>query len=235
VAVLEFVNAGKEYASEGSPVRALSGVSLSFGEGEIAALVGRSGCGKTTLLNLAGAMDFPTTGSVLLDGEETTRMNDAQLTRVRRTKIGFIFQFFQLLPTLTAIENVELPLQLAGHARPRKDALERLSWVEMDGMAERYPHQLSGGQMQRVAIARALAHSPKVILADEPIGNLDTATGNAILELLRRTANEFRATILMATHSAESVGIADLVVRMRDGQVEEVERRQPLPASSVCR
>jgi len=146
------------------------------------------------------------------------------LTKLRREKVGFIFQSFQLLHTLSAVENVELPLLLAGRADPRPLALERLAWVELGELADRMPHQLSGGQMQRVAIARALVHSPRILLADEPTGNLDTATGNSILELLRKICTEQRMTILMATHSAESAAFVDTVIRMRDGHIEEIRR-----------
>jgi ABC-type lipoprotein export system ATPase subunit len=152
----------------------------------------------------------------------TSRLDDAGLTRLRRTRIGFIFQFFQLLPTLSVVENVELPLLLAGGADARDRAMSRLEWVELADLAHRMPHQLSGGQMQRVAIARALSHDPKILLADEPIGNLDTTTGNLVLDLLRRAASEQGATVLMATHSPESTKITDTVIRLRDGQVEEV-------------
>src|SRR6202046_228945 len=174
-------NISKEYRSEGLPVRAVVGVSLEIAAGSFVALVGRSGCGKSTLLNLAGAMDFPTSGEVRLDGVATSSLDDAGLTRVRREKVGFIFQSFQLLPTLSVIENVELPLMLAGRSQSRAVATERLRWVEMDAYANRMPHQLSGGQMQRVAIARALANAPSLLLADEPTGNLDTGTSGVIL------------------------------------------------------
>ena len=214
----------KEYATDSEPVRALNGVSIQIGQGEFVALVGRSGCGKSTLLNLAGAMDFPTSGHILLDGVSTDQLSELQLTKLRREKVGFIFQSFQLLHTLSAVENVELPLLLAGRADPRPLALERLAWVELGELAHRMPHQLSGGQMQRVAIARALVHSPRILLADEPTGNLDTATGNSILELLRKICTEQRMTILMATHSVESAPFVDTVIRMRDGHIEEIRR-----------
>ena len=223
--LLRLLDVFKDYVSNGERVHALRGVSLDVAPGEFVALVGRSGCGKSTLLNLAGAMDFPTAGEVILDGQSTARMGDAGLTRLRREKVGFVFQSFQLIPTLTAVENVELPLLLAGRSGARVPALERLAWVEMDGMAGRFPHQLSGGQQQRVAIARALIHAPLLLLADEPTGNLDTATGEAVLALLRRIARERRAAILMATHSAESTAAADTVVRLRDGRIEGTARR----------
>ncbi len=219
MSVLQFVDVRKQYPSDSVAVRAVDGVSLKVEVGELIALVGRSGCGKSTLLNLAGAMDFPTSGTVLIDGQSTTGLDDTMLTRLRREKVGFIFQSFQLLPNLTAAENVELPLLLSGGQKARENALDRLARVELDGLGHRYPHQLSGGQMQRVAIARALVHRPKLLLADEPIGNLDSATGSTILELLRRITTEEGATIVMATHSAESTAIADRVVEMRDGRI----------------
>src|SRR6202522_3898303 len=212
----------KEYQSDGVPVRAVDGVSLEIAAGSFVALVGRSGCGKSTLLNLAGAMDFPTSGEVRLDGVATSSLDDAGLTRLRREKVGFIFQSFQLLPTLSVIENVELPLLLAGAPGAREAAKLRLDWVELESYAARLPHQLSGGQMQRVAIARALVHEPKLLLADEPTGNLDTITGDLILALLRRIANEQNTALLMATHSSEAAALADIVARMRDGRIEQI-------------
>jgi ABC-type lipoprotein export system ATPase subunit len=223
--ILSLQNVHKEYSSDGQPVRALDGVSLDVEAGQFVALVGRSGCGKSTLLNLAGAMDFPTSGRVLVDSVATSTLNDAEVTRLRREKVGFIFQSFQLLHTLTVLGNVELPLLLAGKTNAREAARERLRWVELDGLGERYPHQLSGGQMQRVGIARALIHAPKLLLADEPTGNLDETTGNVILELLRRLSREQNTATVMATHSAEAAALADVVVRLRDGKIERVERR----------
>ena len=223
--LLRLDNVTKKYVSDGEPVFALSGVSLTAGEGEFVAIVGRSGCGKSTLLNLAGAMDFATTGQVLLDGTSTSSLSERQLTRLRREKVGFIFQSFQLLQTLSVIENVELPLLLAGHSNARPIAAERLAWVELDQYTNRLPHQLSGGQMQRVAIARALVHSPRVLLADEPTGNLDTTTGDLILALLRRISSAQKTTVLMATHSLESASAADTLVRMKDGKIAEITRR----------
>ena len=223
--ILSLQNVRKDYSTDGQPVRALDGVSLDVEAGQFVALVGRSGCGKSTLLNLAGAMDFPTAGSVLLDGVGTASLKNAELTKLRREKVGFIFQSFQLLHTLTVLGNVELPLLLAGRTNAREAARERLSWVDLEGLGERYPHQLSGGQMQRVGVARALIHGPKLLLADEPTGNLDTTTGNVILELLRRLSREKNTATVMATHSAEAAALADVVVRLRDGKIESVERR----------
>ncbi len=215
----------KTYVTDGQPVHALNGVSLTVNRGDFVALVGRSGCGKSTLLNLGGAMDFPTTGQVLLDGVATSELNENALTRLRREKVGFIFQSFQLLNTLTVLENVELPLLLAGETNTRERALANLELVELGDLSSRMPHQLSGGQMQRVAIARAMVHDPKLLLADEPTGNLDTQTGDLVLRLLRRIADEQATAILMATHSMEAADIADAVVKMRDGKIEEIIAR----------
>jgi putative ABC transport system ATP-binding protein len=225
MSILSLQNVTKDYFSDGRPVRAVDGVSLDVEANQLVTLVGRSGCGKSTLLNLAGAMDFPTSGVVLIDGLATSGLNDAALTRIRREKVGFIFQSFQLLHTLSVYENVELPLLLAGKSDARTTAREILGWVELDGLGDRLPHQLSGGQMQRVAIARALAPAPKIILADEPTGNLDSTTGNIILQLLQRVTRQRGTAVLMATHSVEAAELADVVVRMRDGKIQQVDRR----------
>ena len=219
--ILSIDQVTKDYSTESERVRALDDVSLTVGAGRFIALAGRSGCGKSTLLHLAGAMDFPTAGHVRLDGVATDGLNDAGLTKLRREKVGFVFQSFQLLNTLSVVENVEVPLLLAGHTNPRPIAIERLVSVGLADFAHRMTHQLSGGQMQRVSIARALVHTPRLLLADEPTGNLDTATGNAILALLRRICDEQQVTILLATHSAEAAAISDSVVRMRDGRIVE--------------
>ncbi|HMD44377.1 MAG TPA: ABC transporter ATP-binding protein [Candidatus Acidoferrum sp.] len=225
MAILSLQSVSKNYLTDGQTIQALSGVTLEVQAGEFVALVGRSGCGKSTLLNLAGAMDFPTRGIVLIDGVSTAGLDDAGQTKLRREKVGFVFQSFQLLHTLTALENVELPLLLAGDGGARQEARERLRWVELDRLGERFPHQLSGGQMQRVAIARALVHSPKLLLADEPTENLDTTTGSLILELLQRLTRERQTATIMATHSLEAAEICDTLVRLRDGHIEEITRR----------
>jgi|SRR5215467_4591939 len=225
MALVELRNVVKDYDSDGQKVRALDGISLSVGEGEFVAFVGRSGCGKSTLLNLAGAMDFASSGEVRIDGQTSSGATEAVLTQLRRVKIGFVFQSFQLLHTLSAVENVELPLLLSGRNRARELALESLREVGLDGLENRLPHQLSGGQMQRVAIARALVHAPKVLLADEPTGNLDNATGSQILELLLRLTRQQNTATLMATHSVEAASIADVVVTLRDGRIVDVKRK----------
>ena len=216
--VLSIENVIKTYDST---VRAVDGVSLTLQPGEFVTLVGRSGCGKSTLLHLAGAMDHPDSGSVRVGGELIQHADDAQLTRIRREKTGFIFQSFQLLPALSVVENVELPLMLAGRSGEavRRAALESLEDVDMNAFAERMPYKLSGGQQQRVAIARALVHSPQLLLADEPTGNLDSSTGDHVLRLLRDIAGRGTA-ILMATHSSEAAAASHRVLRMRDGRIE---------------
>ena len=223
--ILSLQGVTKDYFADGQPVRALNGLSLEVSRGEFVALVGRSGCGKSTLLSLAGAMDFPSSGVVLIDDVATTSLRDDALARIRREKVGFIFQSFQLIHTLTVVENVELPLLLAGKKDAGAIVQQRLSWVELEELGGRLPHQLSGGQMQRVAIARALVQSPAILLADEPTGNLDTSTGNLILELLRRLTREQNTATIMATHSVEATALADVVVTMRDGEIAEITRR----------
>jgi putative ABC transport system ATP-binding protein len=221
MALLEARNATKIYRTRSEQVVALQDISFTLEGGDFVALVGKSGCGKSTLLNLCGAMDFPTSGEILVNGRPTSNLSDAALTQLRRQQVGFIFQSFQLIHTLSALENVELPLLLARKGKARKTALERLRWVEMEPHAERLIHQLSGGQQQRVAIARALANDPKLLLADEPTGNLDSATGEIALNLLSRAAREFGVAVMMATHSVESATLADRIMSMRDGRMIE--------------
>ena len=216
--LLRFNRVSKSY----SGVLALADVTFDVDRGQFVALVGRSGCGKSTLLNVAGAMDFPSSGEVELDGVVTSSLNETDLTLLRREKVGFVFQSFQLLQSLSVVENVELPLLLARRPHARQTALDWLRQVEMQDYAARMTYQLSGGQMQRVAIARALVHSPALLLADEPTGNLDSTTGDVILELLQSIARKHRTTILMATHSVDAAGATDVVVRLRDGHVQEI-------------
>ena len=220
---LELRQVSKTYRNGGRPVPVLYEISLALAPRSITALVGRSGCGKTTLLNLAGAMDLPTSGAVFIDGLATQSLSDAQLTALRRRRVGFVFQFFQLLPTLTVLENVELPLLLAGNRHASESARERLHWVGLEDKTGSMPYQLSGGQMQRVAIARALVHSPDLVLADEPTGNLDSTSGQHVLDLLYQSAERFGATVLLATHSAEAAAIASRRVHLRDGRIESIE------------
>src|SRR4051794_24868289 len=220
---LEIRNVSKSYINGPQSLEVLHDLSLTAEPGTITALLGRSGCGKTTVLNLAGAMDFPSAGEVLIDGRSTASLTDAELTALRRTRVGFIFQFFQLLPTMTVLENVELPLLLAGAKDATATALDRLRWVGLEEKAASFPYQLSGGQMQRVAVARAVVHCPSLLIADEPTGNLDSASGDLVLDLIRESATRFGAAVLLATHSAEAAGIAGTRVRLRDGRIESIE------------
>ena len=217
---LELRNVSKYYSNDGSALRALDNISFTAEAGTVTALLGRSGCGKSTLLNLAGAMDFPTSGEVLIDGRSTTGLRDAELTALRRKSIGFVFQFFQLLPNLTVLENVELPLLLAGASNTKSTAMECLKWVGLADKAAVFPHQISGGQMQRVAVARAIVQSPELLVADEPTGNLDTASGELVLTLIRKAADDLGAAVIMATHSTEAASIAGTHIHLRDGRIE---------------
>jgi putative ABC transport system ATP-binding protein len=204
----------------GEPVQALRNVSLELRAGEMVALVGPSGCGKSTLLNLIGCVDLPTSGEVTIDGASTSRLNDAALTRLRRDRVGTIFQFFNLLPALTVAENVALPLVLQGTARAEVDrrVSAALASVGIADKARALPRQISGGQAQRAAVARAVVHRPAVILADEPTGNLDTKNGDAILELLGALARGGE-TILLATHAPGSAEYCDRRIAMQDGRI----------------
>lgn len=209
----------REYPSGDTIIHALRGVDLAVGRGRLLAVRGRSGSGKTTLLNLLGGLDRPTSGQIILDGEELSGMDEAQLVDVRRTKIAFIFQAFGLIPVLSAAENVEVPLRLV-----RTDPAERARRVHdllgQVGLAERArhrPHELSGGEQQRVAIARALANRPKLLLADEPTGQLDSETGHRIMRLLQRVVQADGITAIVATHDPRMLDVADDVIELRDG------------------
>ena len=224
--VVELIQVSKVYRSDGNEVYAVQEVDLTLGKGTFTAVVGRSGCGKTTLLNLAGAVDLPTSGEVRIEQLSTRELDDRRLSHLRRTRLGFIFQFFNLLPTLTVAENVELPLLLGlpkGVSGPRTGlrgrVVQLLEMVGIQGKDHRFPHQLSGGEMQRVAIARALMNEPKIVIADEPTGNLDSANAEIVLRLLQRIAREMGHTVLMATHSREAAEFASRVVSMRDGRL----------------
>ncbi|MBI3682315.1 MAG: ABC transporter ATP-binding protein [Acidobacteria bacterium] len=208
-------------------VTALDHVSLSVSKGEMVAITGPSGSGKSTLLNLIGGLDKPTSGEILLDGESLSQVSDDELTRVRRDKIGFIFQFFNLLPALTCLENVVLPLHLRGWPRKKIDerARELLELVELSHRLDHLPEELSGGERQRVAIARALSIYPPVLLADEPTGNLDSQTGAEILKLIQRLNERLNSTVLVVTHDMGVSGTCTRTIRLRDGRIVEDARR----------
>jgi putative ABC transport system ATP-binding protein len=209
-------------SDETSSVHVLDDVTLDIASGDFAVLMGASGSGKSTLLNLIGAVDRPTSGQVFLGDTETSALDEAKLTQLRRTSMGFIFQFFNLIPTLNVFENVGFPLSLA--KRPKREVAERvnevLGRVGLEHRAKHFPNELSGGEMQRVAIGRAIVHRPPLILADEPTGNLDSNNGANILGLIRELHGAMRPTIVMATHSDVAAGYGDYVIRVADGRVQ---------------
>ncbi len=216
MAFVEFVNVGKQYKMGEVSITALHDVSFTVEQGEICVIVGASGAGKTTLLNILGGMDTLSTGKVMLDGHEISNYSASQLTRYRRYDVGFVFQFYNLVPSLTALENVELAAQICPNPRPADDTLRAV------GLGERmknFPAQLSGGEQQRVAIARALAKNPKLLLCDEPTGALDYNTGKEILKLLQDTARQTGMTVIIITHNSALTAMADRVIELKSGTV----------------
>jgi len=218
-AVVEAENVSRIYGAGESAVHALSGVSLGIQRGRLTAIMGPSGSGKSTLMHILAGLDRPTSGSVRIDGTDITKIGDDELTRVRRRHVGFIFQFFNLLPMLTARENIVLPGALSGTKPDREWVDELVDAVGLRSRAGHKPSQLSGGQQQRVAIARALVTRPTVVFADEPTGNLDSRSSSEILELLRRGVDEYGQTTVMVTHHVEAAAIADETLFLRDGRV----------------
>jgi putative ABC transport system ATP-binding protein len=226
-AIIEARGLVKTYRLGGSVVRALDGVNLTVERGELMAVMGRSGSGKTTLLNVLGGLDRPDAGQVVIDGVDIARLNGRRLPQLRRQKVGFVFQEFNLIPTLTALENVELPLRYARVARGerRRRALEALALVGMADRARHRPSQLSGGEQQRVALARALVNRPAIVLADEPTGELDTNTAAQVMELVQRLNREAGQTFIIVTHDPAIAQRCRRVVRMEDGRIVSDERR----------
>jgi putative ABC transport system ATP-binding protein len=221
MAVLEANHVNKQYQMGEVPVTALDGVSLTVNKGEFVAIMGPSGSGKSTLLHLLGGLDETSDGEITLAGQPLSRLSDNEITVVRRRKVGFIFQFYNLLPTLTAEENIGLPLLIDGQSldKHREKIDKLLALVNLADRKHHKPDQLSGGQQQRVAIARAFVNDPEIVLADEPTGNLDSKSGAAILELLRKTCDELGATIVMVTHDPRAASFADRVVFLKDGKI----------------
>jgi putative ABC transport system ATP-binding protein len=204
----------------GRSVTILDGVTFNIPEGEVLAVTGPSGSGKSTLLGLIAGLDRPTSGSVAIDGVDITGLDEDALARLRRDTIGFVFQSYHLIPTLTAAENVAVPLELAGHVNAAARAADLLDAVGLAGRAHHYPVQLSGGEQQRVALARAVALRPRLLLADEPTGNLDSTTGAQIIELLLTLRKEFASTLVLVTHDQTLTNHADRVIHLRDGRLE---------------
>ena len=228
---IEFKNVVKEYITGETKIRALNDANFSVKKGELAVILGSSGAGKTTALNIIGGMDTPTSGSVWVDGKDIAKYKKKELTGYRRTDIGFVFQFYNLVPNLTALENVELAAQVC------KNSLDAAKTLEKVGLGERmgnFPSQLSGGEQQRVSIARALAKNPKLLLCDEPTGALDYNTGKQILQLLQDTCRKDNITVLLITHNSAIAPMADRLIRFKSGKVVEItENPNPTPIADI--
>ncbi|WP_425616316.1 ABC transporter ATP-binding protein [Anatilimnocola sp. NA78] len=237
MAVLETRQVTKVYGEGDAKVEALRGVDLQVAAGEMLAIMGRSGSGKSTLLTILGGVEVPSGGQVLLEGKDLSAMTDDQRTLIRRQRIGFVFQAFNLLPIFTAEENVSLPLELDGMSsiKARQRAAEKLEMVGMGKRRDHIPGKLSGGEQQRVAIARALAIEPAILLADEPTGNLDSANGAKVTAMLRRLVDEHQQTIVLVTHDPLVAAQADRVIYLADGLVEREEIRRPNEPAAIPR
>ena len=221
--IIKVYNLKKYYGSGNSQVRALDGVDLTIAQGAFTAVIGPSGSGKTTLLNMIGGLDVPTQGEIIVDGVTLSSLREEQLAVFRRKKVGFIFQSYNLVPTLTVEENILFPLDLDGSAPDRGYLDEVTELLGLKDIMQVYPETLSGGQKQRVAIARALSAKPPIILADEPTGNLDSKNGQNVAGLLKMTTELYHRTLVMITHNLELAQLADRVVRMEDGRVVQTE------------
>lgn len=219
MSILQTIDLKKYYGTEPNVVHALDGVNFSVNEGEFVAIVGTSGSGKSTLLHMMGGLDIPTSGTVIVRGDELAKKNDEQLTIFRRRNIGFIFQNYNLVPILNVYENIVLPVELDGDTVDKKFMNNVVNMLGLEDKLDRMPNNLSGGQQQRVAIARALITKPAIILADEPTGNLDSKTSGDVLGLLKRTSTEFHQTIVMITHNDDIARLADRIVRIEDGKI----------------
>ena len=220
--IIQFIDVFKSYQSGSQPVTALEGVNLSLDAGDFVTIMGPSGGGKTTLLNLLAGLDLPDKGQIILNGRKISEFSDHELTLLRRKEIGFVFQFFNLMPTLTVMENVELPLLLAHSSRSAGERIKTLlNYVGLWHRADSFPAELSGGEMQRVAIARALVHQPVILLADEPTGNLDSENGLRIIDLMRKAATDFKTTVVMVTHNPQVAAIGNRHFEIRDGKLTD--------------
>jgi putative ABC transport system ATP-binding protein len=224
--MIELRGVSKTVPSGAGSLTILHPLDLTIEDGRVVAITGPSGSGKSTLLGLLAGLDAPSTGQVILDGVEITALDEDSLARLRGTRIGFVFQFFHLLPSLTALENVLVPMEIAGVSSPARRAKELLIEVGLEERGHHYPSQLSGGEQQRVAIARALANDPPILLADEPTGNLDSTTGHQIIQLLLDVNRTRKTTLVLVTHDPELAGVADVSIALRDGRVVRTTERE---------
>ena len=223
MAIIQFVDVFKSYQNGATSVTALKGVNLSFDAGDFVTIMGPSGGGKTTLLNLLAGLDLPDRGQIYLQERKVSALSDHDLTLLRRKEIGFVFQFFNLMPTLTIQENVELPLLLAHSSRTEGGRVQTLlEYVGLWDRAQSFPAELSGGEMQRIAIARALVHQPVILLADEPTGNLDSENGQKIIELMKRAATDFNTTVILVTHNPQIAEFGNRHFEIRDGKLTDI-------------
>ena len=223
MAIIQFIDVYKSYRNGATPVTALQGVNLSFEAGDFVTIMGPSGGGKTTLLNLLAGLDLPDRGQIILQGRKISDLSDHDLTLLRRKEIGFVFQFFNLMPTLTVQENVELPLLLAHSSKTEGSRVKTLlEYVGLWNRAQSFPAELSGGEMQRVAIARSLVHQPVILLADEPTGNLDSENGQRIIELMERAATDFNTTVILVTHNPKIAECGNKHYEIRDGKLNGI-------------
>ena len=230
--MIQLRGVSKTVPSGAGSLTILHPLDLTIEGGRVVAITGPSGSGKSTLLGLVAGLDAPSTGSVILDGVDITSLDEDALARLRGTRIGFVFQFFHLLPSLTALENILVPMEIAGVSNASRRAKELLTEVGLDERGHHYPSQLSGGEQQRVAIARALANDPPILLADEPTGNLDSATGHQVIELLLGVNRTRRTTLVLVTHDPELASVADVTVALRDGRVIRTAERERAEASA---
>ena len=218
--VLTFENVEREYDIGESIIKAVDGINFNISRGTFNVVLGQSGAGKTTLLNLLGGMDSPTSGKIVVNGKEISGMSEYKLTEYRRTQIGFVFQFYNLVPNLTALENVQLAEEICCDPLDARDMLRR---VGLENRMDNFPSQLSGGEQQRVSIARALAKNPQIVLCDEPTGALDSETGRKVLRLIRTVSNDLGKTVIVVTHNAPISEMANVVLHMRDGKIDKVQ------------
>lgn len=231
MAYIELNNLSKEYKSGSSTIVANDNISFDLERGKLLVIVGASGAGKTTLLNILGGMEQASSGQILIDGKDLTKLDDKELTTYRRNDVGFVFQHYNLIPNLTAIENVELAAEISDNPLKSEEVLEN---VGLKNRSENFPAQLSGGEQQRVAIARALAKNPKILLCDEPTGALDFETGKNILKLLQDASRKLGATVIIITHNSLIKPMADVVIELRDGRViQNYENTDPTPVENI--